>query len=75
MVPFFHNFSASPQIDDTGDYPDDYPGDYPGDYTDNDPPKDCYLEPNTPKMRIFSCVPPQPQIPKCCKNTEIIDTR
>ena len=75
MFLFFHNFSASSLIDDTGDYPDYY-RDYPGDYPDYDPPKDCYLEsPNTPKMRIFSCVPPQPVIPKCCKNTEIIDTR
>ena len=78
MFLFFHNFSASSlidDIDDSGEYPDYY-RDYPSDYPDYDPPKDCYLEsPNTPMMRIFSCVPPQPQIPKCCKNTEIIDTR
>ena len=80
MFLFFHNFSASSLIDDMDDYSYDYPGDYPDyypdDYPDNDQPKDCYLEsPNTPIMRIFSCVPPQPKIPKCCKNTEIIDTR
>jgi len=69
----------SSQNDDLGYVYEEYP-EYDGNENgaaDNNVQKDCLLAspPDTPVMRIFSCAPTHPQIPKCCNNTSVIDTR
>ena len=71
--------SASSQTDDLGYEYEEYPEYENGanGAADNNVQKDCLLAspPDTPVMTIFSCAPTHPQIPKCCNNTSVIDTR